>query len=239
MNISPNDDKIQKYLDELSEEYKTLLFKALLERTNSINEPLSMSELLRLDSEIKKPLFEDYRRQQKRKRTLIIGSLTYIFVGLFLLLAIEVFNSNLIGSATGNPMEIIQLMAIILTFSGFILGVYAFVFPILRTNSKGYRLSKVNNYTGFLEYQVIAKWRNIEAFANDISVDSGVNTTRSALDYLINMNFITKEEYSILKLFLKMRNDIVHNTQSKYSTEEIQEGINRIDQILERLQKIS
>ena len=61
MNISPNNDKIERYLDELSDEYKILLYKALISRTKSLDD-LSVSELLRLDNEIKKPLFEDYQK---------------------------------------------------------------------------------------------------------------------------------------------------------------------------------
>ena len=58
MNSLPN-DKIEKYLDELSDEYKNLLYKALVARTKPLDD-LSVSELLRIDSEIKKPLFLYY-----------------------------------------------------------------------------------------------------------------------------------------------------------------------------------
>ena len=73
MNISPNNEKIQKYLDELSEEYKELLFRALLERSKSIDD-ISISELLRLDNEIKKPLIENYQR-----RILMIAFFAIVF----------------------------------------------------------------------------------------------------------------------------------------------------------------
>ena len=64
MNISPNNEKIQKYLDELSNEYKELLFVALLERSKSIDD-ISISDLLRIDNEIKKPLLTGYQKQQR------------------------------------------------------------------------------------------------------------------------------------------------------------------------------
>ena len=81
MNISPNNEKIQKYLDELSEEYKELLFKALLERSKSIDD-ISASDLLRLDSEIKKPLIENNQRQKKKRTTLLLSGLLYIFLSI-------------------------------------------------------------------------------------------------------------------------------------------------------------
>ena len=76
MNISPNNEKIEKYLDELADEYKILLYKALISRSKPLDD-LSVSELLRLDNEIKKPLFEDYQRQQRRRRMLFILGLSY------------------------------------------------------------------------------------------------------------------------------------------------------------------
>ena len=42
MNISPHDEKIKMCLSELADEYKTLLLKALLERSESLND-LSVS----------------------------------------------------------------------------------------------------------------------------------------------------------------------------------------------------
>ena len=80
MNITPNNEKIERYLDELADEYKELLFNALISRTKDLDN-LSVSELLRLDNEIKKPLFENYQRQQRRRKMLQIAGLTYMLLG--------------------------------------------------------------------------------------------------------------------------------------------------------------
>lgn len=61
MQTYSNEDKIERYLDDLAAEYKELLLKRLLEVSGTI-ENLSVSELLRIDTEIKKPLLADYRR---------------------------------------------------------------------------------------------------------------------------------------------------------------------------------
>lgn len=78
MNILPKNDKIEKYLDELADEYKVLLYNALVSRTKPLDD-LSVSELLRLDNEIKKPLFEDYQKKQHR-RQIILDSRINIYV---------------------------------------------------------------------------------------------------------------------------------------------------------------
>ena len=83
MNILPKNDKIEKYLDELADEYKVLLYNALVSRTKPLDD-LSVSELLRLDNEIKKPLFEDYQKKQHRRQLFLIAGLIYMFTGVFL-----------------------------------------------------------------------------------------------------------------------------------------------------------
>ena len=102
MNISPNNDKIEKYLDELADEYKVLLYKALISRTKSLDD-LSVSELLRLDNEIKKPLFEDYQRKQRRRRTLLIAGLTYMVMGVVLYLFTKIVFGDYQYSRENRP----------------------------------------------------------------------------------------------------------------------------------------
>ena len=93
MNISPNNEKIQKYLDELSNEYKELLFVALLERSKSIDD-ISISDLLRIDNEIKKPLLTGYQKQQRLRRLIISSGIIYIFSGIGTLLFYEIIENG-------------------------------------------------------------------------------------------------------------------------------------------------
>ena len=87
--ISIHDEKIKKYLDELAIEYKELLYDYLISQTNNLDE-LNISELLRIDSEIKKPLFKSYRKFYKKSRLLLAIGLTYMFIG-FLVFILLIF----------------------------------------------------------------------------------------------------------------------------------------------------
>ena len=91
MNDFENRDKIEKYLDELSEEYKTLLFNTLVEQSGSV-ENLNISDLLRLDNEVKKHFQLDYMKYQKKQKVLLIGGLIYMIFGVFLFLCFEISN---------------------------------------------------------------------------------------------------------------------------------------------------
>ena len=71
-----NEDKIEKYLDDLAEEYKTLLLNRLLEVSGNI-ENLNVCDLLRIDNEIKRPFLSEYRRQLRRKRVFQMSGVLY------------------------------------------------------------------------------------------------------------------------------------------------------------------
>lgn len=234
MNVSPNNDKIEKYLDELSKEYKELLFRALVEQSKSLDD-LSVSELLRIDSEIKKPLFRDYQKQQKRRRIILIGGLTYIFVGFFLLILYKFrdYNNSTI------PSDIIPLMAMVISFVGCMLTVLSFTMSTLRNSSNRQKIDTKRDSLALLEYEVITKWRDLEGITNDISVENGASkTTKSVIEYLFNNQLIDDDERNSLRKFLEIRNNIVHSTGTIYSPDEIEGILKNIDYILKKLSKI-
>jgi hypothetical protein len=233
MNISPNNEKIEKYLDELSDEYKELLFKALVSRSKSLDN-LSISELLRLDSEIKKPLFEDYQRQQKRRKKLLVLGLTYMFFGFSMFVVFQIISSDLMYDSNG----IFLIMSVIIGLVGGIVSAYSFALPTIRTSSSTHMVSDKKETSVLFEYEAITKWRELEGIVNDISISSNVKTPRSIIEFLFESQFIGNEEYDILKDFLKMRNDLVHSTGSKYSEEQINNMVSKIDKIIGRIKKI-
>ena len=194
MNISPNNDKIEKYLDELADEYKVLLYKALISRTKSLDD-LSASELLRLDNEIKKPLFEDYQRKQRRHRTLLIAGLTYMVMGVVLYLFTKIVFQYSIEN-------MISLMSGIITLVGFIIAVYSFALQTLNIGTPRHKV-QTEDSSQILEYEVVTKWRELEGIVNDISINSQVKTPRSIIQFLIENQFIDDKESNILKKFLK------------------------------------
>lgn len=232
MNISPNNEKIEKYLDELANEYKMLLYKALVSRSKPLDD-LSVSELLRLDNEIKKPLFEDYQRQQKRRRMLLVAGLTYMFIGVFSFFFFKIIN----GEYMYNRDTMVSLVSGIISIVGLFITLYACAFQTLgmyqKTNIKRYE-----EYSALLEYEVVAKWREMEGIVNDISLNANVKTPRSIIDFLLENHFIDEKEHTILKDFLKMRNNIVHSNGTSYSESDVKEIIDKVNKIIDRIKKI-
>lgn len=232
MNISHNNEKIEKYLDELANEYKELLYKALISRSKPFDD-LSVSELLRLDNEIKRPLFEDYNRKQRRRRMLLSLGLTYMLIGLLCFVVSKV----VLGDFHYNRESMITLMSVIISIVGLIITIYSYASQTLNIFPQKY-VNKREDTNHVYEYEVITTWRELEGIVNDISINANVKTPRSIIEYLSESQFIDENEYNILKDFLKMRNNVTHYSDNEYSSNEIKEMLEKVNKIIEKIKKI-
>ena len=121
---------------------------------------------------------------------------------------------------------------------GLFISIFSFMLPtIYQSSSKNIDRAEKNNLS-FLEYKVVTKWRELEGIVNDISINTSVKTPRSVIEFLLESKFIDDDEYAILKEFLKMRNNIVHSAERRYSIEEIKTLVEKIDKIIDKLKKI-
>lgn len=232
MKISPKNEKIEKYLNELSDEYKELLFKALISQSDSM-ENLSVSDLLRLDAEIKRPLMEDYKRLQRRRNRLLSVGLAYTFSGFFLYILFQLTYSDRIW----DVHQIFKLISLMIAMIGLFAIVMALISPIMSKSSKRIINSKKDTKP-LLEYELFTKWRELEGKVNDISGNNNVKAYSSIIEYLSKNNLINDDEYQMLKEFLKMRNNIVHNANNEYSETELNDMINKVNGIILRINKI-
>lgn len=233
MNIHQNNEKIEKYLDELADEYKRLLFNALIERSHSI-EDLNIGDLLRLDYEAKKHLLIDYRRNEKKRKVLFLGGFAYMLIGVLLFLCYEISNWDYQAS------DIELLLSAVISYIGFVFIILSFILPAvtkLRT-SKSIKSSTRDDSMFQLKYSVIATWRDIEGLANDIALDQDVKTPRSAIEFFLENNLIDKEEYIVLKDFLKLRNDVIHSSALTISSSEMNRLLRAANDILTKLKKV-
>jgi len=230
--ISQNNEKIEKYLDELANEYKILLYKALVSRSKPLDD-LSVSELLRLDNEVKKPLFEDYQRQQRRRRMLLVAGLVYMFIGVISFFFFKIIQEDYMY----NRETVISLASGIITLIGLFITLYALAFQSQNVYSPK-NIRRGEEYTVLLEYEVVTKWRELEGIVNDISLSENVKTPRSSIDFLLANHFIDEKEHNVLKGFLKMRNNIVHSNGNGCSESEVKEIIGEVNKIIDRIKKI-
>ena len=94
-------------------------------------ENLNVSDLLRIDNEIKKPLMADYRKRQLRQKKMLLIGMLYSLMGVMLLLMIEMIDSL--------KYEAFSVMALVITFFGLIVSMFSLLAPnskIIGSNSE-------------------------------------------------------------------------------------------------------
>ena len=100
-----------------------------------------------------------------------------------------------------------------------------------------YKIKK-EDATKILEYEIIAKWRELDGIVNDISMNLEVKTPRSIIQFLVDNRFIDDEEKDVLRRFLKVRNNIVHSMDNNYTEPELKVMLDDIDKIINKIKKI-
>ena len=161
-----SDEKIKRYLDELGEEYKVMLLEQLVTNSNTLEE-LSISELIRLDEDVK--YYLRTKDNDKRKNKYYVLGILYVFMGLFMYLFFNIMtifdNIQFL-----SRFELMKLMSTIISMIGILLCMITFI-----ADNKRKKLKNDNNKRKILEYEVIAIWKELEGLYYDISENkSGV-----------------------------------------------------------------
>jgi len=231
MDNFQNQEKIEKYLDELSSEYRSLLFNALVEQSGSI-EDLNVSDLLRLDNDVKKHLRFEYKKYEKKRRVLFAGGLGYMLCAVFMFLCFEITKFEY-GSD-----YVLSLLSLIIGFMGLIICVFSFALPTSVMARKGKQSNASEERMALAKYDVIATWRDLEGLVSDLALDKDINTPRSAIAYLSDSNLIDQQEHIALRTLLKLRNEITHSSEFSYTYDEVRKTINDANAVLTKLMKV-
>lgn len=224
-----NDEKIKKYLDELADEYKELIYKKLIEDNKGVDE-LSISKLLRIDSEIKKPLVEKSDRRKHLLNLMVITGVCYAVVGLCMFLFYSM----------RNTYDSVEFVSLLVTLLGILIAlVSAFLPKVLpgervSINSK-YGSEKIKEQ---IEYQIVTIWRDFEGITNDLTERNTSNSKDTPIDILKSNNLIGEDEISCLRALLKLRNTVVHGNTDSIDIAESRNVLNKCSVILAKLEKI-
>jgi uncharacterized protein YutE (UPF0331/DUF86 family) len=226
------DEKINKYLIELADEYRELLYKRLIENNKGFDE-LSISELLRLDNEIKKPLIE--RRNSRINilyRVMFMGIL-YIIIGFFWFLYVNMDMAIRLDSRELAPL-LIMFMGVTISLLSF------FVYKIRLNKNRGTRTKNFNleKDISFVEHKIITMWRDIDGIASDLTSDNTEIQDYTPIDKLKSDELINGEEINSLKELLSLRNKIMHERNEPIDFSNSFDVIEKCNGILNKLKKI-
>lgn len=230
MKYSIANKNLRVVLDELGEEYKDLLIENVLNESGEIDaDQISSLDLIRLDIKTKSTLqINDKTKRQNRitKLTLILGVL-YSLLGLLLLLVNEMMEV-MIHNTTMTVSFVLIFMGIAVSL------VSLFVSFLLKTNNFKY---KSNRYT-IKPFEIVNKWKEIEALISQITPYSENLSLSSMLKYIQSDKIITNKEYETLIALLEIRNEVVHDTEEmNISQDRLKELFIETDRIITKLKR--
>lgn len=230
MKYKFSNEKIKYILDELGEEYKSLLIEKSLDNIGNVDvDNINLSELIELDIAIKKPL-KTSKREQKRKRmfasTALLGLIYFMFGGVMLILSL--YRTTKYSRIPSNLFVIVIFMGMLI----FLLSVYASVFSDLKRGKSSNK--NINPYALF------NSWKEIEVLITQLTPDEYHKGPRTMVEYLSTNRMISLEDKKQILELLQIRNNIAHNSEDnlKMSKEEILQKITIADKIINDLSKL-
>lgn len=224
-NIS--NKKLKLIIDELGEEYKDMLITKTLSESGELDvDEITPSELMRLDVETKKQLNVD-KTEYKRNRTLTLISLLgvmYAMLGVFFMIVGQI-DSYMFDNPT-------NMIAILCTFIGLFISLMAIfmkAYPIKRYSKANLKSS--------LQYEIISKWKELEAIMVQLTPVEKQSTLKEMIDYLNDLNIINQEDCQNIKNLLNYRNVLVHSSSKAdlFSQEQSKELLKNADEIIKKL----
>lgn len=223
--------RVNIVLDELADEYKNLLVEAVLVQQNEFNtENISLSEIVKIDMELKERLKNRSRNHRINKIsyiTTMIG-IIYSLIGV-MFLTITPLNGTFHDSAY-FPISIICI------FVGFIVAIIGLMVKVLSHN----KITAIKKKIAMdYEVQIINTWRIVEELIRQIAPRNDVMSLRSMINYLEQSSIITKEDIKIIYSLMHCRNDIMHNSlKEKTDTEEVRILLDRAHELVRKLSNV-
>lgn len=231
MKYNVSDNKLKIIIDELGEEYKDLLIERVLDDTNETDADLiNPSDLIRLDVATKSKLRVDKKLQRQNRLYSMISSLgiAYALAGLFFMLWGQIREAARYDSIT--------MISYVLIFMGLFVVMSARLLKKIKLRTKYYG---GQNRT-ISSYEIINKWKEIEALVHELTPDSNALSLSSMVKNLKDTKIISEQDIETINQLLKIRNQIVHGTDNKYdlSQPELRAILIQADKIIAKMKKM-
>ena len=232
MKYNISDNKMRVIVEVLGEEYKDLLIERILDDTNETDvDQINASDLIRLDVTTKSNLRVDKKIQRRNSMNSIISLLgiLYALLGLMLMMLSEFRYTIRHNSMT--------LVAFTLIFIGLFVTIFSLMYKYFLKVRIGYYRGRMHTIT---PYQVINKWKEIEALVNELTPQENEFSLVSMIENLKETKIISQEDVEIMNRLLCFRNQIVHGEGNKFdlSQAELRTLFLQADKIISKMKKI-
>lgn len=232
MKYNISDYKLDVIIEELGEEYKNLLIERVLEDMREIDVDLiNPSDLIRLDVTTKSSLRSGKREQKRYKMLTMIAlvGIMYAMFGLLIMLWSEIRYIIKFDSA--------MFVAFIFIFSGLFLSLFSLVFRTMLKMRPQYYKNKIHTIS---LYEIIDKWKELEALVNQLTPEKDSWSLTSMLENLKETKIISEDDVKIIMQLLNIRNQIMHGKEEDkvFSQVELRTVLLDTDKIIAKLKRL-
>lgn len=232
MKYNISDYKLKIIVNELGEEYKDLLIERILDDMHETDADLiNPSDLIRLDVTTKSYLRTSQKTQRQNRMFSMISLLgiIYALLGLMIMMWSELKHTILYNST--------MMLSFALIFMGLFVSLLALLFKNTFKIHPRYYMKQSHTITS---YEVINKWKEIEALIHELTPEENVFSLSSMLTNLKDTKIISEQDIQIINRLLGIRNQIAHgkNAECDVSQTELRNILLQTDKIIAKMKKI-
>ena len=228
MRYNISDHKLKVIVDELGEEYKDLLIERVLDDMHEMDADLiNPSDLIRLDVATKANLRTDRKTQRQNRMLSMISMLgiLYAFFGLMLMMWSEFRDIARYDSF------------MMMSFVGVFIAMFSMLFKnMIKIKPHNYRKEshKISSY------EIINKWKEIEALINELTPDGENLSLSSMVAVLKDIKIISEQDVELIDKLLSVRNQILHgnDNEHKMSQSELRSILIQADNVIVKMKKL-
>ena len=229
MDYNIEDERVNKILDEMVEEYRVLLIaNSVSDFQESDDYQLNVSTLLKIDEGIKRSLFYGEWKYKERHSSPIFSiiRLVYVIFSLIFLFYYQFQKSPGFDSIT------------ILLLGSISIGLLTIHTSVI-LQKVPYRLFYRNNSPDYFTYDIIISCRQIEGILIQFAFDEE-NTLDSKMSNLLELNLLSVDDVSSIKKMLDLKNKInsPDDLGRSYSSSEIYSLLNKVNKVIKKLQNL-
>ncbi|WP_162011365.1 hypothetical protein [Streptococcus sp. S784/96/1] len=199
--------KLEFYLDSLSEEYKELLYKTILDRSKSI-ENISENDLLSIDDRAKKVLRQANKTEKYKIFQMV--AMMYVLLGVIILAYIYIREFKYYQYSSINTLAVLMIVF------GLYLVFIVMLLQLLQQLKKNRQQSikERNQVEIILEY-----YKRLEKAVKKYFPEENKRRNLSAsLREIRAKDIINDDDYNVLNTFFDLRNNLVHFSEKNSLT---------------------
>ncbi|WFR55374.1 hypothetical protein QA584_17385 [Anaerocolumna sp. AGMB13025] len=226
MRYQISNKNLASAIDEIGEEYKDIVIEKLLSTSSFDIENMQVSDLLKIDSQIKQNIVNEKRIDRRNSIFTILTALGLMYNILGFVL---VWNRDKFTVIKDRSLVLAIIIVIIVIFALMV----AILFKIYPLKSYARKSESAN-----IKFLILDQWKRLESYARSYSED---NLTLSKILYnLKDLKVIDNNDMENIRRLLNLRNNVIYskNPLASFKNPYILKVLSDTDDIIKKLEKL-